>query len=178
MSLAGLAVAGVATLALITAANRNAQAVRDGRTAHMTLFGVRLTSWGADAATLAWTSDQIAPGLRSLADSCVMYLGRSDDSIYVYTPHTSPRRHSAFRRPWQSSESSPTDAASATSRTPLPAREVQCSAALADCRLSRTGRSRSARLGPCRRWAAIEGGESTGSVGRRDTSRRALTAPH
>lgn len=72
---------------LVNGANSDARAVRDGRGVDSKLFGVRLTSWGADAATLSWTSTTIDPTLRPLAGLCLMYLGQSDGTLFVYVPH-------------------------------------------------------------------------------------------
>lgn len=73
---------------LITKANDDARSVRDGRWAQPAMFGVRFTSWGAEAAKLSWTTNNVDPTLRSLADSCVMYLGESDGTLFVYSPRT------------------------------------------------------------------------------------------
>ncbi|HEV2786918.1 MAG TPA: hypothetical protein VGV67_11050 [Solirubrobacteraceae bacterium] len=68
---------------LVTQANMDAQAVREGRATHPDFLGVRLTSWGADPATLVWTGAGVEPALRPLAASCVMYLGQSGGTIFV-----------------------------------------------------------------------------------------------
>lgn len=87
-------VAGVALLLggalLVHDGGAIARMAREGRSASTSLFGVRLMSWRADAATIAWTGD-VAPALRSLERTCVMYLGRSDGTVFVYVPGA-PRR--------------------------------------------------------------------------------------
>ncbi len=65
--------------------------MRDGRSAHLSFYGVRRTSWGAEAATLSWTADDVAAKLRPLADSCVMHLGQADGTLFVYSPHAAGR---------------------------------------------------------------------------------------
>lgn len=91
LALAALAIVLQAGATLITGANGDADAVREGRAVHSTFLGVRLTSWGAEAATLVWTADTIDPALRPLAQACLMYLGQSDGTLFVYSPHTTGR---------------------------------------------------------------------------------------
>jgi hypothetical protein len=94
----GLVTVGVLTSAVfINAAHEDSVAVRDGAALHPTLFGVGLTSWGADAATLSWTSDSVDDDLRPLARVCLMYLGQSDGTLFVYSPHALGR--ATFRVP-------------------------------------------------------------------------------
>lgn len=68
---------------LIGQADMDADSVAAGRATHPEFLGVRLTSWGADPATLAWTTDKVDAALRPLSTSCVMYLGQSDGTIFV-----------------------------------------------------------------------------------------------
>jgi len=82
---------------LIGAADTDADAVRQGRPVQPSLRGIPLTTWGAEAATLSWTSDAIDRGLRPLADACLMYLGQSDGVLFVYSPHALGR--ATFRVP-------------------------------------------------------------------------------
>lgn len=85
----------IAGRVMISAASRDADRIAtDARTTHPSLFGVRLTSWGAEAATLSWTTDKIDARLRPLARRCVMYLGQSNSTVFVYdaaAPHLTYR---------------------------------------------------------------------------------------
>jgi hypothetical protein len=81
----------VVALTLIQGAAGGARDVRDGRSAHFSFFGIRLTSWGAEAATLSWTADDVAAELRPLGARCVMYLGQADGTLFVYSPHSTAR---------------------------------------------------------------------------------------
>jgi hypothetical protein len=55
-------------------------------TRNLTLYGMPLVSWRADAATLTWTARYVDPELRPLARDCVMYLGESKGTVFVYYP--------------------------------------------------------------------------------------------
>lgn len=68
---------------LIAQADMDADTVAEGRAAHPQFLGVRLTSWGAEPATLSWTTDSVDASLRPLAGVCVMYLGQSGGTIFL-----------------------------------------------------------------------------------------------
>jgi hypothetical protein len=88
----------IAAADLLSDADRDAQLVKRGSPAHLLLDpGVRLTSWGAEAATLAWTTTPADPTLRALGHACLMYLGQSGDTLFVYTPNQS--RPATYRIP-------------------------------------------------------------------------------
>jgi hypothetical protein len=70
--------------ALSETADREAKAVMAGYAVHPTLWGVRVTSWGAEPATLVWTTDKVDATQRQLSDSCLMYLGQSGGTLFVY----------------------------------------------------------------------------------------------
>ena len=82
-----VAVTVAATVTLVLAADDDVDAVRDGRSAHFTRLGVRLVSWGAEPATIAWTSAGTGGELRSLANECLMYFGQHDGTLLLYSPH-------------------------------------------------------------------------------------------
>jgi len=71
---------------LVNTAGNYADATQRGRSGAPALVGIRLTSWGGEAATLAWTTDKVDRSLRPLARSCVMYLGESRGTLFVYMP--------------------------------------------------------------------------------------------
>lgn len=79
-----LATVGLSIAALIGQAKSDASRVYAGHPTAPTVFGVRMTSWGAEAATVSWTSDQVASDLTRLAGRCVMYLGQSGGTTFVY----------------------------------------------------------------------------------------------
>jgi hypothetical protein len=88
-----LIVVGAGGFLVVHPASQDAQAVVAGNAVRPSkLLGVRLTSWGAEAATLSWTTNKISPTLRPLAHSCLMYLGESDNTLFVYSPHALGRR--------------------------------------------------------------------------------------
>jgi hypothetical protein len=82
-----VAITAAATATLVLAADDDVDAVREGRSAHFTRLGVRLVSWGAEPATIAWTSADAGGELRSLANECLMYLGQHDGTLLLYSPH-------------------------------------------------------------------------------------------
>jgi hypothetical protein len=82
-----LAVA-VAIAGLISQAKSDATRVHDGHPASFTVLGVRVTSWGAEQATVSWTSNQVAAELRPLAGRCLMYFGQSAGTNFLYRPDT------------------------------------------------------------------------------------------
>jgi hypothetical protein len=82
-----LAVA-IAIAGLIAQASSDASHVYEGRPASFTVLGVRVTSWGAERATVSWTSNQVAPDLQPLAGRCLMYLGQSGATNFLYRPDT------------------------------------------------------------------------------------------
>jgi hypothetical protein len=81
-----LATVGFSIAALIGQARDDADRVFAGHPAAPAVFGVRMTSWGAETATLSWTSDQVAPDLRRLTGRCLMYLGQSGGTSFFYDP--------------------------------------------------------------------------------------------
>jgi hypothetical protein len=101
--LAILAIAAVlgASAQLISEADQDAQLVKLGHPAHLVLSSalnqVRVTSWGAEAATLSWTTLPADPMLRALGHVCLMYLGQSGGTLFVYTPNQS--RPATYRIP-------------------------------------------------------------------------------
>ena len=70
-----LVVVGSALTLLLVAAY-DAHEVRKGNPARFEVFGVRVTSWGADEAQPAWTTDKIDPTLKPLAVSASSTSGR------------------------------------------------------------------------------------------------------
>jgi hypothetical protein len=72
---------------LLREADRAAELVKRGIPAHLVLDRVRLTSWGAEAATLSWTATPVDPALRALSAACLMYLGQSGETLFLYTPN-------------------------------------------------------------------------------------------
>jgi hypothetical protein len=70
----------------IETADQNAKATRNGQPGHPAWYGIQLTTWGSDAATLAWSTESVDPAIRYLASSCLMYLGESDGTLFVYLP--------------------------------------------------------------------------------------------
>ena len=73
-------------------------AARAGQsTRSLTLYGVPVVSWRADAATLTWTARDVSPVLRPLAGDCLMYLGQSNGTVFVY--HPGPARRGTYRIP-------------------------------------------------------------------------------
>jgi cytochrome bd-type quinol oxidase subunit 2 len=98
LAAAMLLVIGISAAALlIDEANFEAGRVRSGWPSDNTLFGVPLTSWGAQTATLSWTTGQIDPALKPLAESCLMFLGQSDGTLFLYSLDRT--RAGAFRVP-------------------------------------------------------------------------------
>jgi hypothetical protein len=88
----------IAAADLLSEADRDAQEVKRGMPAHLLLdAGVRRTSWGAEAATLDWTTTPVDPTLRALGHACLMYLAQSGDTLFVYTPNQS--RPATYRIP-------------------------------------------------------------------------------
>jgi hypothetical protein len=86
---------------LISEADRETQLVKRGYPIHFVISRgrnqVRVTSRGAEAATLSWTMTPTDPTLRALGHACLMYLGQSGDTLFVYTPNQS--RPVTFRAP-------------------------------------------------------------------------------
>ena len=82
-----LAVA-IAIAGLISQASADATRVYEGHPSSFTVLGVRVTSWGAEQATVSWTSNQVAAELAPLAGRCLMYLGQSDATNFLYRPDT------------------------------------------------------------------------------------------
>lgn len=68
------------------AARDDARAVAAGYATHPTLWGVRPTSWGAQAATLTWTRSPAGGPLAALSTACVMYLGQSNGTLFLFVP--------------------------------------------------------------------------------------------
>ena len=95
--LAAIAVAtlGFAILLLFARAESDATRVQDGHPSSFTVLGFRVTTWGAEDATVSWTSNQIAADLRPLAGRCLMYLGQSNGTAFLYLVST----HEVFRVP-------------------------------------------------------------------------------
>lgn len=82
---------------LVDAANRDAAAVRAGSPMPSYIMGVPVGLWKAEAATLSWTTNRIDPGVRGLAKSCVVYLGQSGNTLFLYAPYAG--RRATFRVP-------------------------------------------------------------------------------
>lgn len=62
--------------------------VWDGHSASFTVFGFSITSWGAEDATISWTSDVTAAELSPLAGRCLLYFGQSGGTAYFYKRDT------------------------------------------------------------------------------------------
>jgi hypothetical protein len=92
---AALATLGLAILFLLTRAESDAARVQLGHPSSFTVLGFRITTWGAEDATVSWTSNQIAADLRPLAGRCLMYLGQSNGTAFLYLVST----HEVFRVP-------------------------------------------------------------------------------
>ncbi len=90
-----LATLGLAILLLFARAESDATRVQDGHASSFTVLGFRVTTWGAEDATVSWTSNQIAADLRPLAGRCLMYLGQSNGTAFLYLVST----HEVFRVP-------------------------------------------------------------------------------
>jgi hypothetical protein len=90
-----LATLGFAILLLFARADSDATRVQDGHPSSFTVLGFRVTTWGAEDATVSWTSNQIAADLRPLAGRCLMYLGQSNGTAFLYLVST----HEVFRVP-------------------------------------------------------------------------------
>ena len=71
---------------LVNEAAGDARYVRHGLSRHPTLLGIPVISWGAEAATLSWISTAVTSELRPLAQRCVMFLGQSDGTLFIYSP--------------------------------------------------------------------------------------------
>jgi hypothetical protein len=69
--------------------------VQHGHASSFTVLGFRITTWGAEDATISWTSNQIEPDQRLLAGRCLMYLGQSNGTTFLYLVNT----HEVFRVP-------------------------------------------------------------------------------
>ena len=82
-----LAVA-IAIAGLISQASGDAKRVHEGHPASFTVLGVRVTSWGAEHATVSWTTNQVAADLQPLAGRCLLYLGQSGATNFLYRPDT------------------------------------------------------------------------------------------
>lgn len=93
-----LAIAVLATVTLVVAADDDAATIRDGGPAHFTRLGVRLVSWGAEPATLVWTGPDVGAELRPLENACLMYLGQHDGTLLLYSPHA-PAPDTTYRVP-------------------------------------------------------------------------------
>lgn len=78
----------LAAVVLVAQAATDAQAVREGRSARPTGLGTRLASWGAERATVRWTSEAPARKFPGIEAQCLMYLGKSDGTAYFYRPQT------------------------------------------------------------------------------------------
>lgn len=87
----------LAALTLILGADGDARAVRDGQSVHTEFLGIPISSWGAEAATISWTTATVDPALAPLAETCLMYLGQSDGTVFLYAPHA--LRRATFRVP-------------------------------------------------------------------------------
>ena len=87
-----IAIAMVAAFLLVAAvlvaeAAANADAVRQGRSAYPTVGGMRFASWGAERATLRWVGGAAGNDDPALT-GCLMYLGTSDGTAYIYRADT------------------------------------------------------------------------------------------
>ena len=90
-----LATLGLAILLLLSRAESDAERVQLGYPSSDTVLGFRITTWGAEDATVSWTSNQIAADLRPLAGRCLMYLGQSNGTAFLYLVST----HEVYRVP-------------------------------------------------------------------------------
>jgi hypothetical protein len=87
-------VAGIVVLALastgailIANADQYARRTQAGLSGHPEWWGIQLASWGAEAATVSSTTDKVGRQLTQLTNSCVMYLGESGGTLFVYLPY-------------------------------------------------------------------------------------------
>jgi hypothetical protein len=90
-----LVTVGLTTVYLLLRAKSDAIRVQDGQASSWTVQGFRITTWGAQDAMVSWTSDQIAADLRPLAGHCLMYLGQSNGTAFLYLVSS----HEVFRVP-------------------------------------------------------------------------------
>jgi hypothetical protein len=90
-----LATLGLAIFSLLVRAERDATRVQLGHASSFTVLGFQITTWGAEEATVSWTSNQVAADLMPLADQCLMYLGQSNGTAFLYLART----HEVFRVP-------------------------------------------------------------------------------
>lgn len=90
-----LAILGFAILLLCVRAESDAARVQLGHASSFSVLGFRVTTWGAEDATVSWTSNQIAADLRPLAGRCLMYLGQSNGTAFLYLVST----HEVYRVP-------------------------------------------------------------------------------
>ncbi|MGZ4179092.1 MAG: hypothetical protein ACXVUL_00165 [Solirubrobacteraceae bacterium] len=88
LAVALFATVGLAIAALIARAQSDAKRVFAGHPASLTVLGVRVTSWGAEEATVSWTSTQVAADLRPLAGRCLLYFGQSGGTNFLYDAAT------------------------------------------------------------------------------------------
>ena len=72
----------------IAQAALDAHAVREGRSAQPTGLGLRFASWGAERATLRWVGNVDTTARRALEAPCLMYLGTSNGTAFLYMPGT------------------------------------------------------------------------------------------
>ena len=79
---------GLAIFSLLARAESDATRVQHGHASGFTVLGFSITTWGAEQATISWTSNQIGPGLKPLAGRCLMYLGQSNGTAFLYLVST------------------------------------------------------------------------------------------
>jgi hypothetical protein len=81
-------IAGLAIFSLLARAELDAARVQHGHASRFTVLGFQITTWGAEDATVSWTGTQVVAELRPLAGRCLMYLGQSNGTAFVYLAST------------------------------------------------------------------------------------------
>ena len=74
--------------ALLQKAKDDRARVLSGHPASFTLLGFPITSWRAEDATVRWTNAKPASDLTSLTNSCLLYLGESGGTAFLYRATT------------------------------------------------------------------------------------------
>jgi hypothetical protein len=85
-----IAVGLITTTVLSRQADVGVLVVQGGGAVHPSLLHTRIISWGADAATLTWTTNPSDRALRSLAGRCLLHLGQFDGTLFLYSPSAHP----------------------------------------------------------------------------------------
>jgi hypothetical protein len=88
MIAAAVVALALATGYILVRAKDDRSSVYDGDPAGFRLFGFSITTWGAEEATVKWTSDTVAADLKPVANRCLLYFGQSAGTSYFYVADT------------------------------------------------------------------------------------------